>query len=63
MISAFSKQVQAALLCIYTWSNTSNDASMFDTDPDEALLPRSKLADEVAEISVRTGGKHSDVIT
>lgn len=41
----------------------TNNAALFETDPDEALASLSNLADRIAEISVRTGRYQPDVIT
>lgn len=41
----------------------TKDAAQFQADPDEALASLSKLADRIAEISLRTGRDRPDVIT
>ncbi|MEP0519614.1 MAG: alpha-D-glucose phosphate-specific phosphoglucomutase [Hyphomicrobiales bacterium] len=51
-----------ATLRVYLEQYTQN-ADLFDADPDEALSELSKLANRLAEISVRTGRTQPDVIT
>ncbi|MFK8036416.1 MAG: alpha-D-glucose phosphate-specific phosphoglucomutase [Hyphomicrobiales bacterium] len=41
----------------------TKDAALFNADPDKVLLPLSKQADQIAEISDRTGRTSPDVVT